>query len=129
MISTLDQNSQQKMMEEIDPNRDIPYYLVVKNADKHLYRNGLSFTPISDEKRRNLLFKPIVMFTVFGLNFIKSLVLILVPNDWRKVFVILGDFSYFINVGRVINITIVLGCANLMSTQFIYFYNYKKGIL
>ena len=48
----------------MDPDKLLPTYLLLNNADKHLYRNGLSFTAISDEKRRNVLFKPIVIFTV-----------------------------------------------------------------
>src|SRR5437868_6085456 len=112
----------------MDPNEVIPHYLVVKNADKHLYRNGLSFTPISDEKRRNLLFKPIVIFTVFMLTFIKSFVLIFIPEDKQNVIIYLGDFAHFTKVGKVINSGIVLASGMGMITLSIYYYNYKKGI-
>ena len=53
----------------MEPDQLLPHDLIVKNADKHLYRNGLSFTPISDEKRRNVLFKPIVIFIILDMLF------------------------------------------------------------
>src|SRR5437870_12036976 len=90
-------------MEELDPNQVIPHYLVVKNADKYLYRNGLSFTPISDEKRRNLLFKPIVLFTTFLISSIKSFVQIFTPDN-SYLIVILADHTRFLNIGQTVNI-------------------------
>ena len=111
----------------MDPDKLLPSNLVVKNADKHLYRNGLSFTAISDEKRRNVLFKPLVIFTVLVINLIKYIILTQITDDNSYLYFILGDFDHFLGISNLINIILVICDLITICTQLVYFYGYKSG--
>ena len=106
----------------------LPSNLLVINADKHLYRNGLSFTAISDEKRRNVLFKPIIIFTVLMVFEIKTIILIQIrDNNNSYLHIILGDFGLFLGNSMVINSASLFFFAVTIFTQLIYFYCHKTN--
>ena len=112
----------------MDVNQIIPSNLINKSAAHHLYDKGLCFTRMGDERRRNFFHKPIVIFTVLMVQLIKNIVLIVTPDDWRQVFIVLGDFAYFINMKYTLNTACILFNTLGTSTMLIYYYNHKNGI-
>ena len=112
----------------MDPKEVIPNSLVVRSAEQHLYRIGLSFTPISDEKRRNFLFEPKLIFFILCLQYIKAFPMIFLPESTVNpyVFVVLGEFGHFVKMRSVGNMALICFGTLAIGTQLIYFYNHMK---
>jgi hypothetical protein len=53
---------------------------------------------------------------------------LLLPEDKKYLFTIIGDFSYFIGLRIHLNIGFGLSILLALTSQLIYFYNYKSGI-
>ena len=68
---------------------------------------------------------------IFSLNLIvlvKCLISLLFPNDYNKLFIIIGDFGYLLGLRIHVNIGYALYMFLAMTSQLIYYYNYRNDI-
>ena len=109
------------------PNVILPQNVIISSAENNLYRIGLCLTSKSDLKR-NKLHNPLLIFSVNSIVLLRNLISLLTPNHYKYVFIIIGDFSYFLGIKIHINIAVALYILLAITSQLIYYYNYKNDI-
>ena len=114
-------------MNNFDPNVILPQNVIISSAENNLYRIGLCLTSKSP-LNRNKLHNPLLIFIVNSIVFIKCLISLLIPNDYKYLFIIIGDFSYFLGIKIHFNIAVALYILLAITSQLIYYYNYKNDI-
>ena len=117
-------------MDSIDLSKVLPKELVISGADSHVYRIGLSLFKPKYYVKRSLFYKPIIVFIISIQHVIKSFTLILLPtyNSDEKIYLYLGDIGYYIGFTKEYNSLIILFSFLVIISQFIHYYNYRKGI-
>ena len=107
----------------------LPPQLVIKGADSHFYRIGLSLFESRTKIKRKLFNKPIIIAIITAINFIKHLILLLETyvgtTDNR---LIIGDLDYLTQSMGVMNIGYCFVSAITVGSQLINVYNKWKGI-
>ena len=114
-------------MNNFDPNVILPQNVIISSAENNLYRIGLCLTSRND-LNRNKLHNPLLIFSVNLIVFIKCLISLFSPNDYKYLFIIIGDFSYLLGIRIYLIITVFLYILLAITSQLIYYYNYKNDI-
>ena len=114
-------------MNKFDPNKVLSNNLIISSAENNFYRNGLCLTSRT-RLNRNKLHKPLLIFSVNFIFLIKCLICLLSPNDYKYLFIIVGDVGYLMGYRIYINIAIALYIILAITSQLIYYYNYKNDI-
>jgi hypothetical protein len=114
-------------MDSFDANKVLPQNFVIKGAENHLYKIGLNLKPNAKEKRSNF-YNPLLILSVNIAIVIKSIVSVLTPEENKKFLLIIGDFGHFFGIKTHYNIIIIFSTILALSSQLIYYYNYKNGI-
>ena len=114
-------------MHKFDPKEVLPQNVIISSAENNLYRIGLCLTS-RNHLNRNKLHNPLLIFIVNSIVFIKCLISLLSPNDCKELFIIIGDFGYLLGIKIHINVAIVLYTLLAITSQLIYYYNYKNDI-
>ena len=115
-------------MSEIDPNKCLPPELTVESVDDILYRIGLSFDSIRDRPKRKFIDHPLIAFTVVIIFMIERLITVSVSDKNELIIRALGETGYFIGVRREFGTYFIVICVLILSSQMIYYYNYRNGI-
>jgi hypothetical protein len=86
-------------------------------------------TLVGIKKRRFLyLYNPFLVFIVNILALIKNVFSVLLPEENDYLLLINGDFAHFLGLKNNFNTTPILLTLTSLSSQLIYFYNYKNDI-
>ena len=117
-------------MAEIYINKCLSNDLIIKSVENYLFRTGLCIETNNkySVQKRSLINKPIVLFIISLIFFIKHNINCLINKRITYLSIILGDFGNFI--GLKIEFTIVCDLMLILciGSQIIYYYNYKNGI-
>jgi hypothetical protein len=114
-------------MNNFDPNVILPQNVILSSAENNLFRIGLCLTSKSHLKR-NKLHNPLFILCVNSIFLLRILISLLTPKDYNYLFIIIGDFSYFLGIRIHFNIACGLYILLAMTSQLIYYYNYKNDI-
>ena len=107
----------------------IPVNLRVESASRHLYIRGLSHIQNGPEKR-HFIYNPKLIFGVLFIHLIKNTILITTSGDVnRQLVTVLADYSYYLKIQIVLNAVLIFANLLALSTMFIYWLNYKRGIV
>jgi hypothetical protein len=115
------------MIENFDPSQLLPPEVLVTSAGSHLYRIGLSHFPYG-WKRRTKFHNPLLnalLNVIFVAKFVTSL---LVSEENPELFIILFDFSYFLNAKIHMNICAIFISILALVSQLLHYINYKNNL-
>ena len=115
-------------MASMDVNKCLPPELTIESVDDILYRIGLCFTSIRVRPKRKKLYNPYLIFTFLLLFQIKELFIISFNEENDSILKAIGSLGYILGMRVTYSIIITLGTIINLSSQLIYFYNYKNGI-
>ena len=105
----------------------LPPYLVIKGADSHLYKNGLSLFESSNKIKRKWYYSPQLISLCMMVSLIKHLTLLFI--DLRgNAHLILGDVDYFCQMMGVSNSASCICNAIILCSQLINVYNKRNDI-
>jgi len=110
-----------------DTKKCLPSELVIDSVDNHLYRIGLCLTTQHTIKRRKFIYKPIIVFTILFTQLIKNIIDLFVRDrNWSIYSGLL--FLRLMNMNFHFNILMIIFIGFSISSQIIWFYNYKNDI-
>jgi hypothetical protein len=119
------------MFENFDPSQLLPPKVLVTSAGSHLYRIGLSHFPYG-WKRRTKFHNPSLIallsgkfVAIFVAKFVNSL---MVSEENPELFIILFDFSYFLNARIHVNICGIFISILTLVSQLLHYIDYKKNL-
>ena len=112
---------------EFDPQKILPPDILLNSMDSYLFRIGLSLFP-DHNIRRNSLHNPKFMFFIQLQHLIRNCISLFASEDNPQLFVILGDFGYFLKVRVYIAVAAGLLTFLGLISQVLHYNNYKNGI-
>ena len=115
-------------MSAIDPNTCLPKELTVESVDDILYRIGLCLTSVRDRPKRRLIDHPVVVFVFMTLFLTLRLSTITLDDDNELIFKVVGDPGHVIGVRREFGLYVILASVLALSSQLIYYNNYRNGV-
>jgi hypothetical protein len=115
------------MVENFDPSELLPPELLATSAGSHLYRIGLSHFPYG-WKRRKKFHKPLLIALLNVIFLAKSVTSLLISEENPELFIILFDFSYFLNARIHVNICQIFMIILTLVSQLLHYINYKKNL-
>ena len=113
-------------MEKIDPNKCLPPELTVESVDDILYRIGLSFESTHPSTKRYLFSEPLFIFIYSLIFLIKECILFNLSDDHEQIFIYFD--GHLMATRRHFNLMVITIEALILSSQIIYYYNYRNGI-
>jgi hypothetical protein len=115
------------MAENFDPSEPLPPEVLVTSAGSHLYRIGLSHFPYGWKKKKKF-HKPLFIALINLIILTKSIISLMLSEENPELFIILFDFSYFINARIHYNICAIIILFMTIISQILHYYNYKYDI-
>ena len=114
-------------MESFDANKLLPQNIIIKSAETHSYRIGLSFDSLNYVKR-DILHNPLLIFIITTIGILKVIIQWLLPDDNPQIFHIsrrlhLFSWNQTSSVYRLLFYMLLS-----LTSQIIYYYNYKNDI-
>ena len=110
----------------MDVNKCLPPELTIESVDDILYRIGLCFTSVRDQPKRRHFYNPYFIFTFLSLFLIRELFIISLKND--ELLKAFGSWDYMIGAKLMFGVVFILAAIIILSSQLIYYYNYRNGI-
>jgi len=114
-------------MENFNSSKCLPKNMILKSAESHLYRIGLCLSS-TDSIKRSKFHNPLLVFIINCITLIKCIISLLSSEENETIFIIIGDFSYFVGIKTHYNITIAFYVLMATVSQIINYYNDKHGI-
>ena len=111
---------------KIDVNKCLPPELTVQSVDDILYRIGLTFESTQLSTKRRLFSKPLFIFISSLMILIKDCILFYLSDDHVEIFIYFN--AYLISMRRICHLITISTEALIISSQLIYYYNYRNGI-
>jgi hypothetical protein len=116
-------------MESIDANKVLPQNLIIKSAENKLLSIGLIYRTNNKSNIFNgILYNTLFISTIITIVTTKLFVSLIFSEENDKIFIILGDFSYFLGIRIYGNTASGLYYTLALISQIIYYYNYKNDI-
>jgi len=115
------------MVEIFNPSEPLPPELLVTSAGSHLYRIGLSHFPFG-WKRRKKIHYPLLIALLNAIILVKSITSLLLTEENPELFILLFDFSFFLNARIHYNICVTVIMILTLISQILHYVDYKKGL-
>jgi hypothetical protein len=115
------------MVEKFDPSQPLPPEVLVTSAGTHLYRIGLSHFPYGWKKRKKFHY-PLLIALLNVIFLAKSVISLLLSEENPELFIILFDYSYFLNARIHANICVIFMIILTLISQLLHYINYKKDL-
>jgi len=116
-------------MESFDAKKVLPQYMILKSAQTHLFRIGLCpKNNCSQINIRTRFHNPVLIFCIISISIIKNIISLILSEENEDLLVITGDFYHFLGIRVHFNIASGLNMLLALSSQLIYYYNYKNNI-
>ena len=109
-------------------NKVLPNEMVIRGADSHLYRIGVSLSEIRTKIKRKWYFSPYLISFFVYFNSIKHLTLQFMDLRGADIHWIIGDVDYFFQSMNAFNISFPICGVLILGLQLINVYNKWKGI-
>ena len=116
-------------MANIEVSKILPKELIIKEADSHFYRIGLSLFKSKSEIKRKAFFSPLLVCFALSLHFFRCISLICYDlGESSDYHLIVGDVDYFIRSEGVLNALCALSGVTTLGSQLINVYNKSNNI-
>jgi len=106
-------------------SQPLPPKMTVMSAGNHFYKIGLSLFVLNSTKR-SALYNPYFVFIIDTILIVRSIIALTIDNP--NLSLMIGDFSYFLNLKIHFNIVIISNLLFCNVAQLIHLFNYKNGI-
>ena len=113
---------------KFNPDQCLPPHMIVPNVDDCLYRIGLCMTSVRERPIRRPLDHPFCAFIVCTIYLVTKVVTCSLGDDNWTIFLLLGSTGYLIGIRQHFDMLFILASILALSSQLIYYYNYKMGI-
>jgi hypothetical protein len=116
-----------KICNEFDQRKILPPDIALKSADKCLQKIGLSLfrDPLT---KRSKTHNPILMLIIESNFFLQFFVSLIIPEENRKQFLLIGDLGHFYKA----RVHCAIACCFMIQipifSQILHYYNYKNNI-
>jgi len=114
-------------MDTMNVSQVLPNEVILNSAETQLYEVGLCLT-CSKPTKRSKLHNPLLIFFINSISIIKIFISFFLDEEKRYYFIIIGDFPYLLGLRIHFNVASVLFILLSLSSQLIYYYNYKNDI-
>jgi hypothetical protein len=114
-------------MSKFYSNKVLPPYIALKSVDKCLQKIGLSLfrDPLT---KRSKIHNPILMFIIQSNFFLQFFVSLIIPEENRKQFLLIGDLGHFYKA----RVHCAIACCFMIQipivSQILHYYNYKNNV-
>ncbi len=115
------------MVKILNPSKPLPSELLVTSAGSHLYRIGLSHFPNGWKSRKKFHY-PLLIALLNVIFLAKSITCLLISAENPELFILLFDFSFFMNARIHYNICVAVIIILTLISQILHYVNYKKGL-
>ena len=116
-----------KNKSELDLRLVLPNHLVIPSSGTHLYRYGISWFRFININR-HFIHNPYFIFSVVFIYIIRCIIAIKLTSSDDRIYIIIGDWGYFIGTKYHINILLIICGYYVISSQFVHFYDYITGV-
>ena len=106
----------------VDKMRDLE-----QKFDDIFYRNGICHTKLNPISKRKRFHNPLTILIVTSLVLFERLVSALNPKKSKQMVRILADGGHYFNMAWIWDILIILFSFLVLTTNILFFVNYKKG--
>ena len=114
------------MVKKFDPRTVLPPELRIPYSGQHFYRYGFSLYR-NGSTSRSPLYHPLLVFIGPSLMTTKFMYLYMTPDHSSHFHRVMGDFGYFMNLKKFMNISLVLVYLMAILSQIVHFYEYKRN--
>lgn len=114
-------------MNNFKADNRLPPDIVIHSAEAHMFRIGLSLFE-NESTKRIKLHNPIFITLVNIISLMRCIISLLLPKENEKLFIINGDFSYFLGIRIHFNIAYGLYILLALTSQLLHYINYKNDI-
>ena len=114
-------------MKKLNQKETLPQNLIINSAENNLYRIGLCLTS-RNPLNRNKWHNPLLIFSINLIVLIKVLVSLLLTVNHQNCSLIIGDVLDILQIRIHAKIFFILILFLAISSQLIYYYNYKNDI-
>src|SRR5690242_10053896 len=115
-------------MSKISIDSVLPRDVCIPSVDDLLYEIGLCLTSVRERPKRRAIDSPIVIAIVCLLYFIDRIASIYL-NDFEHGWLLaVGDVGHYLDLKTHINIIFIFYALMSITSQLVYYYNYKRGI-
>jgi hypothetical protein len=115
------------MIKVFNPSELLAPEVLVTTARTHLYRISLSFFP-NESKRRKKFRNPLLIALLNVIFLAKSVTSLLLTEENLDLFIILFDFTFFVNARIHFNICATVIIILKIISQILHYINYKKDL-
>jgi hypothetical protein len=115
------------MTDNFNPSQLLPPEVLVTSAGSHLYRIGLSHFQ-NGWKIRKKFHYPLLIALLNVIFLAKSVTSLLLTEENPELFIIIFDFSYFINARIHFNVCAIVMILLSIISQILHYINYKKNL-
>jgi len=114
-------------MDTLDATQPLPNQFILNSAETYLYEIGLCLT-CDNTTKRTKLHNPLLIFIITIISITKILISLLLDEENKYYFIIIGDFFYLLGIRIHYNIAATIYMLLSLSSQWIYYYIYKNGV-
>jgi hypothetical protein len=114
-------------MRSLEVNQILPKYLRINCAENDLYKIGLCLTS-RGQIRTYLIHNPVLIFIFNIILIFKTIISLLFNEEYDHIIIINEEFPHFLGVRIIFNTSCNLYILLALTSQLIYYYNYKYGI-
>ncbi len=115
----------ESMMNNFDVDKPLPSVIVIKCAENHLYRIGLSLFSFGSQTRHRFN-NPFFISSILLVGILKSTFAILIKRE-KFIHLLIGDFIYFVDEQNFLNSCIILWGLLALSSQLLHYWKYYKN--
>ena len=118
-----------KSEEEIkfDPKDRLPPELQIPGSGTHLYQIGLSLFPVNGVKRSKTR-RPLLIFLLEVYYVIRSVVVLLLPEQSLYFYRLLGDFGFVFGTRAHFALTVIFSILLAINSHLLNYFNYIMGV-
>ena len=111
------------MSQLLDLSMKLPQHLVIPSAGTHLYRYGISWFRFN-QINRHFIHNPVFILIFAIIYNIRNFIAIKMTSSDDRIYLLLGDFGYFIGAKYHINILLMI-CFGyyFIFTQFVHYFD------
>ena len=117
-----------KPKSKFNPNKCLPRHMIVPDVDDCLYRIGLCMTSVRERPIRLALDHPFCAFIIVSIFLVQRVITCSLSDDNHLVLIAMGSTGYLLGIPKHLDIFLLLCNVLLLSSQTMYYYNYKMGI-
>jgi hypothetical protein len=113
------------LIDDFDVDKPLPPVLVIKCAENHLHRIGLSLFTFGSQKR-NRFHNPFFISSILLVGILWSIFAVFIKRD-KFIHLLIGDYTHFLNKLYFMNSALIVSGSLSLSLQLLHYWKYYKN--